>query len=223
MINSAFTFSPVIWLIIPAAFVIGSIPFGILFTKGSGVDLTKTGSRNIGATNVLRSAGKAPALLTLVCDMLKGTLPVYLCSLMINRLDPGGWSPELALTIEDLWLGIAGLSAVSGHMFSIFLSFKGGKGVATGLGVMLYYSTAAAGIMFIIWILTAVVFRYSSLAAITAVAALPVILLLFNASPAKVTIGALIALLIIIKHKQNIQRLISGTESKISGKPKAGK
>lgn len=223
MIHSAFTFNPIIWLIVPAAFVIGSIPFGILLTRGSGVDLTKTGSKNIGATNVLRTAGKIPALLTLVSDMLKGTLAVYLCSLMIHKLDYGAWSPELGLTIKDLWLGIAGLAAVSGHMFSVFLSFKGGKGVATGLGVMLFYSPAAAGIMFVVWILTALIFRYSSLAALVAVAALPFILFFFNSSAPKITIGALIALLIIIKHKENIQRIIAGKESRIGDKSRAGK
>ena len=220
MIESAFIFNPLIYLVVPLAFLIGSIPFGILFTRGSGVDLTSTGSKNIGATNVLRTAGKLPAVLTLISDMLKGTLAVYVCSVVIRSLDP---SPELALTINDIWLGIAGLAAVSGHMFSIFLSFKGGKGVATGLGVMLFYSPAAAGIMFVIWILMALIFRYTSLAALVAVAALPFILFLFNASAPKITIGALIALLIIVKHKQNIQRLFSGTESRIGNKSKAGK
>jgi len=222
MIAAAFSFDPRIYLIVPVAFLIGSIPFGILFTKGRGIDLTSTGSKNIGATNVLRTAGKMPALLTLLSDMLKGTLAVYLCSLMISRLAPGGWSPELALTIEDLWLGIAGLAAVSGHMFSIFLSFRGGKGVATGLGVMLFYSPVAAGIMFIIWILTAVIFRYSSLAALVAVAAMPVILALLDASTPKIIIGVLLALLIVFKLRPNIRNLIAGTESRIGDKSKAG-
>jgi len=127
----------------------------------------------------------------------------------------------LALTIEDLWLGIAGLAAVSGHMFSVFLSFRGGKGVATGFGVMLCYSPATAGLMLIIWILTAVVFRYSSLAALIAVAAMPVILVLLDASIIKIIIGVLIALLIIFKHIPNIRNLIAGTESRIGDKAKA--
>ncbi|GBE03805.1 glycerol-3-phosphate acyltransferase [bacterium BMS3Abin09] len=223
MIDAAISFNPLIFLIIPLAFLIGSVPFGILFAKGSGVDLMSTGSKNIGATNVLRTAGKLPAVLTLLCDMFKGTLALFICNVMITHLDPGNWSPELALTIEDLWLGIAGLAAVSGHMFSVFLSFRGGKGVATGLGVMLYYSLPTAGIMLLIWVLMAVTFRYSSLAAIAAVTAMPVILALFDASTPKIIIGVLITLLIIMKHKQNIQRLISGTESKIGNKSKAGK
>ena len=221
MIDAAFSFNPLIFLIVPAAFLLGSIPFGILFTKGSGVDLTSTGSKNIGATNVLRTAGRLPAVLTLICDMLKGTLALFICNVMITHLDPGGWSPELALTIEDLWLGIAGLAAVSGHMFSVFLSFRGGKGVATGFGVMLFYSPSAAGIMFLVWVLTAVIFRYSSLAAISAVAAMPVILALFDASTHKIIIGVLLALLIVIRHTPNIKNLIAGTESRIGDKAKA--
>jgi len=221
MIDAAFSFSPLIFLIIPIAFLIGSVPFGILFTRGSGVDLTSAGSKNIGATNVLRTAGKFPAILTLICDMLKGTLAVYVSCLMITALDPGGWSPELALTIEDLWLGIAGLASVSGHMFSVFLSFRGGKGVATGLGVMIFYSPPAAGIMFLVWIVMAIVFRYSSLAALIAVAAMPVILALFGASTLKIIIGVLIALLIFFKHIPNIKNLIAGTESRIGDKAKA--
>ena len=223
MIDAAFLFNPLIFLIIPIAFLIGSVPFGILFTRGSGVDLTSTGSKNIGATNVLRTAGKLPAILTLLCDMFKGTLALYVCCLMIAALDPGGWSPELALTIEDLWLGIAGLTVVSGHMFSVFLSFRGGKGVATGFGVMLFYSPSAAGIMFLVWILMAVIFRYSSLAAIMAVAAMPVVIALFGASTLKIIIGALLALLIVFKHHPNIKKLIAGTESRIGDKAKTGK
>ncbi len=223
MIDAAFSFNPLIFLIIPIAFLIGSVPFGILFTRGSGVDLTSTGSKNIGATNVLRTAGKLPAIMTLLCDMFKGTLSVYICSLMIAALDPGGWSPELSLIINDIWLGIAGLAAVSGHIFSVFLSFRGGKGVATGLGVMIFYSPTAAGIMFLVWILMAYIFRYSSLAALTAVAVMPIILALFGATAPKITIGLLIALLIFLKHIPNIKNHIAGTESRIGDKSKAGK
>jgi glycerol-3-phosphate acyltransferase PlsY len=220
MIAAAFSFDSLIFLIVPLALLIGSVPFGILFTKGTGVDLTSTGSKNIGATNVLRTAGKLPAVLTLICDMLKGTLAVYICSVMIDSLDPGGWSFELSLTIEDLWLGIAGLAAVSGHMFSVFLSFRGGKGVATGFGVMLFYNPATAGIMLIIWIVMAVISRYSSLAAISAVAAMPVTLALLDASIIKIIIGILLALMIIFKHSSNIKNLIAGTESRIGDKAK---
>ncbi len=218
MIRTAFTFNLLRCIIVQIALLIGSVQFGILFTRGSGVDLTSVGSKNIGATNVLRSAGKLPALLTLLCDMLKGTLAVYICYVMINSLDPGGWSPELSLTIRDIWFGIAGLAVVSGHMFSVFLSFRGGKGVATGFGVMLFYSSSAAGIMFVIWILIVLISKYSSLAAISAVTVMPVILVLFDASTPKIIIGVLLALLIVFKHSSNIKNLIAGTEARISDK-----
>ena len=214
MIETAFSSILMLYLSILAAFLLGSIPFGILFTMSKDIDLIGTGSRNIGATNVLRTAGKLPALLTLICDILKGTAAVFICQMVIVDIDPAGWSPKF----DDLWLGIAALAVVSGHMFSLFLSFKGGKGVATGLGVMLFYSPAAAGIMFIVWVLMAVIFRYSSLAAISAVVTMPVILALFDASTPKIIIGILLALLICFKHIPNIKKLIAGTESRIGDK-----
>lgn len=217
MIDSIFVFNFMLYLAILAAFLLGSIPFGILFTMSRGIDLTVTGSRNIGATNVLRTAGKLPALLTLICDILKGTVAVILCKMVITNMDPVVWSPEFG----NLWLGIAGLTVVMGHMFSLFLSFRGGKGVATVFGVMLFYSPPTAGIMFLIWILMAIIFRYSSLAAISAVTAMPVILALFDASTPKIIIGVLLALLIIFKHSSNIRNLIAGTEDRISDKSEA--
>ncbi len=217
MIDAVFSFNLMLYLTIPAAFLLGSIPFGIVFTKSKGIDLTGTGSKNIGATNVLRTAGKLPALLTLICDMLKGTLAVFICKMVITSIDPG-----FAAAAGDFWLGIAALAAVSGHMFSVFLSFRGGKGVATGFGVMLVYSPAVAGIMFLVWVSTAIIFRYSSLAAIITVIVMPVVFILFNASMTRVIIGVLLALLIVFKHRSNIMNLIAGTESRISDKAKAG-
>lgn len=218
MTGEVFAVSPVIYALIPIAFLMGSIPCGVIFTKGSGVDLRSTGSKNIGATNVLRSAGKWPALLTLLGDMLKGALPVIICNYLIDNIEPSMQSAEHARIMRDLWPGLVGLSAVLGHMFSVFLSFKGGKGVATGLGVLLAYSPAVAGIMLLIWIAVAFVFKYSSLAAISAVTAMPVIFILFNASTVKVTIAVVLAALIIYKHKSNIKNLIEGTESRIGKK-----
>lgn len=218
MTGEAFAVSPIIYALIPIAFLLGSIPCGVIFTKGSGVDLRSTGSKNIGATNVLRSAGKWPALLTLLGDMLKGALPVIICNYLIDNIGPSMQSDEQARIMRDFWPGLVGLSAVLGHMFSIFLSFKGGKGVATGLGVLLAYSPAVAGIMLLIWISVAFIFKYSSLAAICAVTAMPVIFILFKATTVKVTIGLVLAALIIYKHKSNIKKLIEGTESRIGNK-----
>lgn len=215
MISAAFSFNYFLYLIIPAAFLLGSVPFGILFTRGKGIDIRSTGSKNIGATNVLRAAGKVPALMTLISDLLKGTLAVVLCRAIIMNLNFDDQTAEFAVTVKDLWMGIAGLAAVSGHMFSVFLSFKGGKGVATGFGVLLVYSPAVAGIMLFVWLSVAFIFKYSSLAAISALAAMPFILALFKASAIKITFGILLAVLIIFKHRTNIRNIIAGTESRI--------
>jgi glycerol-3-phosphate acyltransferase PlsY len=207
-----------LYLLIPFSFVLGSIPFGIIFTRNSGVDIRSTGSRNIGATNVLRSAGKVPALLTLACDVLKGAAPVLICLLVIIKLTRSGDYQGHQTAMMDIWPGIAGLSAVMGHMFSVFLSFKGGKGVATGFGVMLVYSPAVALIMLFIWLAAALITKYSALAAICAVSAMPVLLVLFKASSFKIAVGIIISALIIYKHKSNIKNLMSGTEDKIGTK-----
>jgi glycerol-3-phosphate acyltransferase PlsY len=207
-----------LYLLIPFSFVLGSIPFGLIFTRNSGVDIRSTGSRNIGATNVLRSAGKVPALLTLICDVLKGAVPVLICLLVIMKLTRTGDSPGNQAAMIDIWPGIAGLSAVAGHMFSVFLSFKGGKGVATGFGVMLVYSPAVAFIMLFIWLAAALITKYSALAAICAVSAMPVLLVLFKASSFKIAVGIIITALIIYKHRSNIKNLLSGNEDRIGDK-----
>lgn len=206
----------VLYLLIPLAFIIGSIPFGIIFTRKRGIDLRTTGSRNIGTTNVLRTAGKIPAIMTLAGDTLKGVIPVLLCRFVIDHYIGGG--QEQIQVSRDLWEGIIGLSAVLGHVYSVFLSFKGGKGVATAFGALAVYASFPAVIMLIIWLLVAVLTRYSSLAALSAFVMLPVILNLLNASATKISFGILFMLLIVLKHRANIKRLIKGTESKIGKK-----
>jgi glycerol-3-phosphate acyltransferase PlsY len=197
-----------LYLLVPLAFIIGSIPFGLVFTRGSGVDLRSTGSRNIGATNVLRSVGKMPAILTLLFDGLKGAFPVIICKYILSSI-----SPEMS--DGELWLSAVGLAAVLGHMFSVFLGFKGGKGVATGIGVIAAYSPSVSLILIGIWITVAIVSKYSSLAAITAVASLPVIYVIQNESAIKISFGIILAALIIYKHKTNISNIMSGAESRI--------
>lgn len=194
-------FSEIFLIVI--AYVIGSIPFGVLVAKSKNVDLKSSGSRNIGATNVLRTVGKLPALITLLGDSLKGAGAVLLC-----RAFAGG----------ELWEGIAGIAAIAGHIYPVFLSFKGGKGVATGFGVMAVYTPLSACIALLIWALTALFSRYSSLAAITAYAALPIISVLLKDSGTKTIIAAVTALLIVSRHKDNIKRLLNAAESKIGEK-----
>ncbi|MBI4654872.1 MAG: glycerol-3-phosphate 1-O-acyltransferase PlsY [Nitrospirae bacterium] len=184
-----------------AAYLIGSIPFGVLVSKIKGVDLKSVGSRNIGATNVLRTVGKFPALITLLGDSLKGTVVI-----LIYRMMDGG----------ELWESVTGISVILGHIYSIFLSFRGGKGVATGFGVLAIYSPVEAVVVIIIWLVTAFYTRYSSLAAVISYTALPIIFLLSDASYVKMVFAIVVSLLIILQHRANIKRLLDGTESKIA-------
>lgn len=182
-------------------FILGSIPFGIIIAKAQGVNLKKVGSGNIGATNVLRSLGKWPAALTLLGDIFKGTLAVA-----IGRY----------FGVGSVYAGLLGISAILGHNFSLFLGLKGGKGVATSLGVLIIYTPLVALFTLILWIVVTIVTKYSSLGAIVSFGLLPVnILLLDSGDKGKLLIGIIITILILIRHKDNIQRLIKGTERKI--------
>ena len=186
-------------LLFIASFIIGSIPFGIIIAKAKGVDLKKVGSRNIGATNVLRSLGKWPAALTLLGDVLKGTAAVA-----IGRY----------FGVDPVYEGFLGLSAILGHNFSIFLGFRGGKGVATSLGVLGIYSPQTAIFTFIIWLVVVMFTKYSSLGALVSFGLLPINVLLFD-SKEKLFTAILITILIFMRHKDNIQRFIKGTERKM--------
>ncbi|HCC68818.1 MAG TPA: acyl-phosphate glycerol 3-phosphate acyltransferase, partial [Nitrospiraceae bacterium] len=189
-----------IFLIMLVAYMIGSVPSGVIVARLKGIDLRKVGSGNIGATNVLRAVSKGSAVVTLLGDFLKGAFAVLICRYFL-----GG----------EMWEGIAGIAVILGHNFSILLSFKGGKGVATGLGVLFVYSPIVAFITLGIWLAVAFSTRYSSLAAIVAYSILPLSFLLFDASKVKVATAVIIAFLILIKHRSNMKRLLVGTESKI--------
>jgi glycerol-3-phosphate acyltransferase PlsY len=190
-----------IGLILSAAigYALGSIPFGLILTRLAGLgDIRRVGSGNIGATNVLRTGNKTLAALTVVFDALKGAAAVLVGAV---------WGPEAAI--------IAGGAAVVGHMFPVWLGFRGGKGVATALGVLLALAWPVAVIAAPVWLAAAAVLRYSSLAALlAAVAAAAVAPFLID--PARAGLIAGIALLIILRHHQNIRRLLAGTESRIS-------
>ena len=186
-------------LIVIFTFILGSIPFGVIIAKAKGVDLKKVGSGNIGATNVLRSLGKWPAALTLLGDVLKGTAAVA-----IGRY----------FEIGSFYEGFAGLSAILGHNFSLFLGFRGGKGVATSFGVLSIYSPQTALFTFIIWLMVVILTKYSSLGALVSFGLLPVSIALLD-SKEKFPVIILIALFIILRHIDNIHRLIKGTERKI--------
>ena len=184
-------------------YLLGSIPFGLLLTKLAGVgDIRSIGSGNIGATNVLRTGRKDLALATLLLDGGKGAVAVLIARYFS----------------EDLTV-IAGAAAIVGHQFPVWLKFKGGKGVATKLGTLIAVNWMVGIGACLVWLVTALVFRYSSLASLIAVAAAP-LLALWLGTPAQVWLAALAAVLVWILHHQDIKRLLKGEEPKI-GKKKA--
>ena len=182
-------------------YALGSVPFGLLLTRAAGLgDVRAIGSGNIGATNVLRTGNKGLAAATLVLDMLKGTLAVWAA---------GRFGAEAGL--------FAGLGAFFGHVYPVWLRFKGGKGVATYLGILLGLSWKIALLFAAVWIVIAYLFRYSSLSALTA-ALVALAALLVSAPWLFALLCGLITLIIFVKHRANIERLIAGTESKIGAK-----
>jgi acyl phosphate:glycerol-3-phosphate acyltransferase len=181
------------------AFILGSIPFGIIVAKAKGVDLKKVGSRNIGATNVLRSLGKWPALLTLLGDVIKGTAAVAIGKYF---------------GVGIVYQGLIGFAAILGHNFSIFLGFRGGKGVATSMGVLSIYSPKTALFTLVIWLVVVMFTRYSSLGALVSFGLLPFSILFFDGR-SKLFTAILITVFIFIRHRDNIQRLIKGTERRM--------
>jgi acyl phosphate:glycerol-3-phosphate acyltransferase len=186
-------------------YLCGSIPFGLVFTRMAGIaDIRTIGSGNIGATNVLRTGNKHLAAATLVCDLLKGTFAVVVLDIAAGR--------DLAI--------VAGLGAFIGHVFPVWLNFKGGKGVATFAGIFLGLFWPAAAAFGAIWISIAWVTRYSSLAALLASAAVPFILYQFSLVP-EALLSAALALLLWLMHYENIRRLLAGTEGRI-GDDKTG-
>ena len=193
------TYGPIVALVF--GYLLGSIPFGLLITRAAGLgDVRKIGSGNIGATNVLRTGNKGLAAATLVLDALKGTVAVLIAS---------HYAPEFGL-----W---AGLGAFLGHLFPVWLGFKGGKGVATYLGVLIGLAWQVALIFAVVWLAVAFLFRYSSLAALVAAIVVP-IALYFLSTPRIAGLFVVMSIIVFIKHRANISRLLVGTEGKIGAK-----
>ncbi len=189
-------------LLLFLAFILGSLPTGLLIAKIRGVNLKEAGSGNIGATNVLRTTGKVPALLTLIGDSIKGIFAV-----LIARYYGAGIFLE----------GVVGLCAVLGHDFSLFLKFRGGKGVATSLGVLTIYSPQTGLFTIIIWLMTVLITRYSSLGALVSFGLLPLCGFILD-SREKVPVLFMMTLLIFVRHKDNIRRIIKGTEPRVGAR-----
>jgi len=191
-----------------AAYLLGSVPFGLLLTRGFGRgDVRKVGSGNIGATNVARAAGLLAGVFTLVLDVGKGAGAVLLAEKLSND--------------NATWMIIAAAAALLGHCFPVWLKFKGGKGVATAAGIFLVLSPLACLGAVVFFLLVVIFGRYVSLGSVSAAAAMPLLIYFLwaprHAPPLAVTIGALaVALLIIYKHRGNLQRLLEGAEPKFS-------
>jgi glycerol-3-phosphate acyltransferase PlsY len=195
-------------------YLLGSIPFGLLLTRSAGIDIRKIGSGNFGATNVLRTGNRWMALATLLLDAGKGAAAVLIARYFLN----GG---ETELSAHFVFYA-AGLAAFLGHLFPVWLGFKGGKGVATYIGVMLACHWIVGLIFCAVWLLIAVARRYSSLSALTAAAVTPIFAYIFEGmdsiGTAFAAMAAIMSILVYYKHWQNIQRLIAGTEPKIGQK-----
>lgn len=188
------------------SYLVGAIPFGLIVSKAfSGVDVRSVGSGNIGATNVLRAAGKKAALLTLILDMLKGFVPALAAGMLFA---------------DDLVPALSAGAAILGHNFPVYLGFRGGKGVATSFGAVLAISPLIGIICLLSWLAAAYVWRYSSLAALIAFALYPALMFLSSRSSSR-PLGLLSLFvfgMIYVRHRENIRRLLSGIEPKIGHK-----
>jgi glycerol-3-phosphate acyltransferase PlsY len=204
--------------LISFAYLLGAVPFGFMIAKAHGKDLRKIGSGNIGATNTGRILGKKWGIICLILDSLKGLIPMLIAKTQLT-------SP---MSTTQLWLWLAvGCGAVLGHIFPVYLNFKGGKGVATSLGMVLglfpYYTIAGVG-AFVVWLATVLISRYVSLASITAALIFPVILTIeifcvksweFATLWPLIVIALVMPLLVVIRHAENIKRMLEGSEAKV--------
>jgi glycerol-3-phosphate acyltransferase PlsY len=184
-------------ILLVSAYLLGSIPTGLLLGKAYGIDVRKEGSGNIGATNLYRTVGRKVGVITLIGDCLKGLLPV---------LAVHSFRPEYAA-----WVGLA---AFCGHVFSVFLKFKGGKGVATALGVFLALAPLAVGIALSVFVVLMWIWRYVSLGSIAAAATMPIAVMLLRGDSVLIAVTLIIAVIVVVKHHENIRRLLAGTESR---------
>ena len=187
-------------LLVVAAFLAGAVPFGYLIGQASGIDVRRVGSGNIGAANLLRSVGRSAALLTLLLDAGKGAAPVAVAR----------WA---GLAAE--WQAAAAAAAVLGHSYTPFLKFRGGKGVATTLGALAVGSWPVASAAVAIWLATAALFRFTSLAALVAAVLLPGLSWWLDGRAAFVALTLALAALLVWRHRENIARLRRGTEPRI--------
>jgi glycerol-3-phosphate acyltransferase PlsY len=189
----------VLALLVGTAYLIGSIPTGLLLGKAYGIDVRNEGSGNIGATNLYRTVGRKVGIITLIGDCLKGLLPVLLVSYSSLPHEFAAW---------------VGLAAFCGHVYSVFLKFKGGKGVATALGVFLALAPLAVAIAIALFAVLMFMWRYVSLGSISAAAAMPLAVFFLGGNSTVTGVTLVIAAIVIFRHRENIGRLMAGTENK---------
>jgi acyl phosphate:glycerol-3-phosphate acyltransferase len=195
------------WLIPVVAYLLGSIPFGLLIVKATGGgDVRESGSGNIGAANVTRVAGMAAGIATLILDGGKGYLAIWLAE---------RWSGG-----NIRWITAAAVAAIVGHMFPLWLGFRGGKGVATGMGVLIPICGMAVVAAAVLWIVVVGFWRYVSLGSVAAAAAMPILIYLLyapgHAPPSVLSVGVIvISVLVIWKHRENLRRIIAGEENQV--------
>jgi glycerol-3-phosphate acyltransferase PlsY len=190
----------VFWLV-PFAYLLGSVPTGYILGSLAGVDVRKAGSGNVGATNVARVVGKRHGIFTLAADMAKGFVPVIIA---------------LNLGLTPTATALVGIAAFVGHLYPVFLRFQGGKGVATALGVFLGMAPWATLILMAIFVLVLLATRVVSLSSMVAAGCAPIVFWLFFHSPILTGMSLFIALMIVLRHRGNIQRLLSGTEPQLN-------
>ncbi|HEY3278114.1 MAG TPA: glycerol-3-phosphate 1-O-acyltransferase PlsY [Syntrophorhabdaceae bacterium] len=192
-------------LFIIAAYLIGSIPVGVILSKMKGKDPRSVGSGNIGATNVMRTAGKALGIITLIGDALKGYIPTF-CAIHYG--------------LPEYIIAAVGLAAFLGHLFPLFLGFKGGKGVATALGVYLALNPLAILGSFIVFLIVLLKWRYVSAGSIAGTVAMPFLLIALKAPAMYLYLSIVVTVMIVVKHRGNIRRLAAGTEHKLGSSKK---
>lgn len=200
-----------------ASYLIGSIPTAYIFVRLiKGVDVRKVGSGNVGATNASRILGKKLGILVLLLDVLKGFVVVFFLGDFL--------APKINLISPDALRVILGFVAICGHNWTVFLNFKGGKGVATTLGVLVALAfkipgvNIALGLIILSWVIVFIIFRIVSLASIIGAVLFPIFVLIFNHTVFVSVIATILAIFIVLRHKSNIQRLLQGKESRISFK-----
>ena len=196
--------------LIVASYLIGAVPFGLLLSRSSGIDIRTQGSCNIGATNVARLLGKKMGILTLLLDVAKGFFPMFVTALIIGH-GPG----------RNLLIALSGAATVLGHMYPVYLGFKGGKGVATGLGVFLYLAPLSVLFSLLLFIVAVALSGFVSLGSLLASAAIPLWLFLLGEATWKILLSIFIGGMIWFKHVPNIKRLLAGTEKSWKKRKKA--